>query len=124
MHPVLQAAVDDAAEAFGRDQVTFAELPGGPVTVTVSGQDVGAGWEPRVVSITTTLLATFPAPPPYPFYLPAGLRRIDGGAVPNMTAATIDGVTVTQLSVRPEGGRTASSFPALILGVVSWLRGR
>jgi hypothetical protein len=124
MHPVLRAALDDAVEAFGPDQVTFTELPGGPVKVTVSGQDIGEGWEPRIVSVTATLLATYPSPPPYPFYLPAGLRRTDGAAVGNLTEATIDGTTATQLSVRPKDGRPASSLPALIRGVVSWLRGR
>jgi hypothetical protein len=124
MHPVLRAAVDDAAQAFGQDKVTFAELPDGSVKVTVSSQDIGEGWEPNVVSITTTLLTTFPSPPPYPFYLSAGLRKTDGSAVPNMSSATIDGEAVTQLSVRPQGGRSASSFPALIHGVVSWLQNR
>jgi hypothetical protein len=94
------------------------------VKVTVSGQDIGERWQPDVVSITTTLLTTFPSPPPYPFYLPADLRKKDGSAVPNLGSATIDGVAVTQLSVRPQGGRPASSFPALIRAVVSWLRGR
>jgi hypothetical protein len=124
MHPVLQAAVDEAAEAFGRDKVTFAERPDGSAKVTVSDLDIGERWEPRVVSITTTLLTTFPSPPPYPFYLPAGLRKADGAAVPNMRAATLDGVAVSQLSVRPQGGRTENSLPALLLGIVSWLRER
>ena len=124
MHPVLRAALDDAAETFGPDKVTFTELPDGSVKVTVSGQDIGEGWGPRAVSITTTLPATFPSPPPYPFYLPAGLRKTDGGATPNMRAATIDGMDMIQLSVRPQGGRTESSFPALICGIVSWLRER
>lgn len=124
MHPVLQAAIDDAVQAFGRDKVTFAGLPDGSVRVAVSGQDIGEGWEPRVVSITTTLLTTFPSPPPYPFYLSAGLRKRDGTVVPNLGSATIDGVAVTQLSVRPQGGRSERSFPALIRAVVSWLRGR
>lgn len=123
MHPVLQAAVDEAAGAFGRDKVTFTELPDGSVKVTISDLDIGEGWVPRTVSITTTLLTTFPSPPPYPFFLPGGLRKVDGNAVPNMRAASIDGVTVIQLSVRPQGGRPESSFPALISGVVSWLRG-
>jgi hypothetical protein len=124
MHPVIRAALDDAAETFGPDQVTFTELPDGSVKVTVWGQDIGEGWEPRVVSITTTLLTTFPSPPPYPFYLPAGLRKTDGTTVPNMGATTIDGISVIQLSVRPLGGRPESSFPALIWGVASWLRSR
>jgi hypothetical protein len=124
MHPVLQAAVDEAAEAFGRDKVTFTELPDGSVKVTISDLDIGEGWVPRTVSITTTLLATFPSPPPYPFYLPGGLQKAGGVAVPNMRAATVDGVAVMQLSVRPQGGRPESSFPALISGVASWLRER
>jgi hypothetical protein len=124
MHPVLQAAVDDAAEEFGQEKVTFTELPDGSVKVTVSGQDIGERWEPNVVSITANLLTTFPSPPPYPFYLPADLRKRDGSAVPNMTSATLDGVVVTQLSVRPQGGRPEGSFSALIRAVVSWLRGR
>lgn len=124
MHPVIRAALDDAAETFGPDQVTFTELPDGSVKVTVWGQDIGEGWEPGVVSITTTLLTTFPSPPPYPFYLPADLRKTDGTTVPNMRATTIDGIGVIQLSVRPLGGRPESSFPALICGVASWLRSR
>lgn len=124
MHPVIRAALDDAAETFGPDQVTFTELSDGSVKVTVWGQDIGEGWEPRVVSITTTLLTTFPSPPPYPFYLPAGLRKTGGTTVPNMGATTIDGISVIQLSVRPLGGRPESSFPALICGVASWLRSR
>jgi hypothetical protein len=124
MHPVLQAAVDDAAEEFGQETVTFTELPDGSVKVTVSGQDIGERWEPNVISITTILLTTFPSPPPYPFYLPADLRKKDGSAVPNLGSATVDGVAVTQLSVRPQGGRPESSFSALIRAVVSWLRGR
>jgi hypothetical protein len=122
MHPVLRAAVDETAEAFGADTVAFAERPDGSVKVTVSSLDLGGNWEPRVVGIAAILLTTFPSPAPYPFYLPAGLRRADGGPVPNLKAATVDGVAVSQLSVRPLGGRTESSFPALILGVVSWLR--
>ena len=124
MHPVLQAAVDEAVRDFGPDAVAFSERPDGSVKVTVSGQDIGGGWDPNVVSLTTILLTTYPAPPPYPFYLPAGLRKVDGAAIPNLTAATVDGVAAAQLSVRPQGGRPASSFPALIRGVVSWLRER
>lgn len=124
MHPVLQAAVDDAAEAFGTEMVSFTERPDGSVKVTISGLDLGAGWGPQVVSITATLLTTFPSPPPYPFYLPAGLRRVDGATVPNLRPAVVDGTAVSQLSVRPLGGRPESSFPALILGVLSWLRDR
>lgn len=124
MHPVLRASLDETVEVFGPDKVIFTELPDGSVRVTVSGLDLGQGWEPRVVGITATLLTTFPSPAPYPFYLPAGLRKTDGGAVPNLGLATVDGVAVSQLSVRPLSGRTESSLPALILGVVSWLRGR
>jgi hypothetical protein len=124
MHPVLQAAVDDAAQAFGQEKITFTELPDGSVKVTVSDQDIGERWEPKVVSISAILLTTFPSPPPYPFYLPAGLRKSDGSAVPNLRSTTVDGVTVSQLSVRPQGGRSESSFSALIRAVVSWLRGR
>jgi hypothetical protein len=122
MHPVILAALDEAVETFGPEKVTFTELPDGSVRVTVSGQDIGEGWEPRIVTIKTTLLATFPSPAPYPFYLPAGLRKTDGKQIANVTQATIDGSAVTQLSVRPLGGRTESSFPALICGVSSWLR--
>ena len=124
MHPVLQAAVDEALDSFGRDEVTFAERADGSVKVTVSAQDVGTSWEPSIISVTAILLTTFPTPPPYPFYLPAGLRKADGSAVPNMTAVTIDGADAMQLSVRPQGNRAVSSFPALISGVVSWLRDR
>jgi hypothetical protein len=124
MHPVLQAAVDDAIQAFGPDKVTFTEQPDGSVKVTVSGQDIGERWAPRIVTITTILLTTFPSPPPYPFYLPAGIHRVDGGVVANLTPTTIDGVGVNQLSVRPQGGRPESSFPALISGIVFWLRDR
>jgi hypothetical protein len=124
MHPVLQAAVGEAAEAFGQDKVTFTERPDGSVKVTVSGLDLGERWDPRVVSITTTLLTTFPSPTPYPFYLPVGLRKADGTAIPNMGAATLDGAAVSQLSVRPKDGRTENSLPALLLAVISWLRER
>jgi hypothetical protein len=122
MHPIIRAALDDAAETFGPDKVAFTELPNGSVEATVSGQDIGDGWEPGIISITTTLLTTFPSPPPYPFYLPAGLRKTDGKAVSNMTAVTIDGIDMLQLSVRPQGGRPESSFASLIRGVTSWLR--
>jgi len=122
MHPVVRAALDDAAETFGPGNVAFTELPAGSVKATVSGQDIGGGWVPSVISITTTLLTTFPSPPPYPFYLPGDLRKADGTAVPNMRAAAIDGINVIQLSVRPQGGRPESSFPALICGITSWLR--
>jgi hypothetical protein len=122
MHPVVRAALDEAAETFGPDRVTFTELPDGSVKVTVSGQDIGDGWVPRIVSITTTLLATFPSPAPYPFYLPAGLHKVGGGTAGNMTPVTIDGADAIQLSVRPQGGRPECSFPALICGISSWLR--
>ncbi len=122
MHPVLRAALDEAAEAFGPDKVAFTEMPDGSVKVTISGMEIGDGWVPQTVSITTTLLVTFPSPPPYPFYLPAGLRRADGRAVPNVRAVTINGTAMTQLSVRPRGRRAEGSFPALIRGVASWLR--
>lgn len=122
MHPVLRAALDEAVEVFGPDKVAFTEMSDGSVKATISGLEIGDGWVPQTVGITTMLLVTFPSPPPYPFYLPAGLRRADESAVPNMRAATIDGTAVTQLSVRPLGGRAENSFPALICGVASWLR--
>jgi len=122
MHPVIRAALDDAGETFGPDKVAFTELPDGSVKATVSGQDIGDGWEPRIISITTTLLATFPSPPPYPFYLPAGLRKTDGRTVPGMTAVTVGGVDMIQLSVRPQGGRPEGSFAVLICGITAWLR--
>jgi len=122
MHPVIRAALDDAAETFGPDKVTFTEQPDGSVKVTISGHDIGENWDPQVISITTTLLTTFPSPPPYPFYLPAALRKTDGTTVPGMSSTTIDGTDVIQLSVRPKGGRPETSFPALICGIASWLR--
>ena len=124
MHPVIKAAIEEAGDAFGREQVTFAELADSSVKVTVSGLDIGDGWDPRIISITTILLTTFPSPPPYPFNLPAALRKADGGTLPNMRPATVDGVVVSQLSVRPLGSQPTSSFPALIRAVVSWLRDR
>jgi hypothetical protein len=122
MHPVLQAAIDDATAAFGPDNVVHVELPDGTVRVTVRGQDAGEKWQPQFVDITANLLVTFPTTQPYPFYLPADVSRTSGAMPSNMTRVNLDGVAFTQLSVRPQGGRTVDSFAALIGGVASWLR--
>lgn len=123
MHPVLRAAIDESVAAFGVERVTFTERPDGSVKVTVAGVDLGDTWSPQVSEITTTLLVSFPATQPYPFYLPAHLNRTNDKAMPsNLQRVTLDGQAVLQLSVRPLGNRTVESFPALIAGVVSWIR--
>jgi hypothetical protein len=123
MHPVLQAAIDESVAAFGADRVLFSERPDGSVRVTVRGIHVGDAWSPPVTDLTTTLLVSFPATQPYPFYLPANLNRINGKPMPsNLQKVTVDGQVTLQLSVRPQGSRPVESFPALIAGVASWMK--
>ncbi len=47
MHPVLRAALDEAAEAFGPDKVAFTEMPDGSVKATISGMEIGDWGRPR-----------------------------------------------------------------------------
>lgn len=123
MHPVLQAAIDESIAAFGVERVAFTERPDGSIRVTVSGLHLGDTWSPQVTEITTTLLISFPATQPYPFYLPANLNRTNGEAMPsNFQTVTVDGHAALQLSVRPQGNRTVESLPALVAGVVSWIK--
>jgi len=123
MHPVLQATIDESVAAFGVERFTYTERPDGSVKVTVRGLDLGDTWSPQMSEITTNLLVSFPATQPYPFYLPATLTRPNGVAMPsNFQQVTVEGQLVWQLSVRPLGGRSVDSFPALIAGVVSWIR--
>jgi hypothetical protein len=122
MHPVLQGAVDEAVAAFGIEHVASSELADGSVRISVRELDIGDTWQPRTVEITVTLLVTFPATSPYPFYLPPELSHTSGPMPSNMTPVTLDGRRLTQLSVRPGGNRAVESLTALIGGVVSWLR--
>ena len=124
MHPVIRAALDDAADTFGPDKVTFTELPDGSVKVTVSGRDIGEGWEPQVVSITTTLLTTFPSPAALsvlPGGRPAEDRRDNGLQHEDRHHRRHR----RDPAVGPPAGRTTGKpFPALICGIVAWLRSR
>ena len=109
IHPRTSAAISDVEATFGADHVTYSEQADGSVLVTVEGADLGNGWAPRIVELSVKLPPSFPDTMPYPWYLPAGLRRTDGTTVERLTETTVsDGIKRSQLSL---GGPWTASDP-------------
>jgi hypothetical protein len=120
MHPRIAAAIGDVEATFPDNAVTHAELSDGSVWVSILGVDFGIGWAPRNGDLAVKLAPTFPDTGPYPWYLPAGIRRVDGTAADRITPAEVDGMTRAQLSVNAPWN-PGDSLGARALGVLRWL---
>jgi len=121
MHPRIAAAINDIESTFADHEVTHAELADGSVWVTVARVDFGLGWVPRAGDLTVKLAPTFPDSGPYPWYLPAGIRRDDAIPVDRITPVNVDGTDRAQLSVNGPWS-PGDSLGARVVGVLHWLR--
>ena len=121
-HPVVAAAVVEVISTFGEEQVESVDLPDGAVWLTVKDRDLGDSWTPSMIPLTVKLLMTYPNPPPYPFYVPATLRRTDGTPVTNLTRAVVDGVEYGQLSLNRPFDPARETLCARLVAAVDWIR--
>lgn len=122
MHPLISAAVNDVVAQFGNDVVDAAEQADGSVWVTVANRSLTDQWEPQTVDLSVKLWPTFPSTPPYPFYLTADVRHVNGAQPPNLQPRVeVDGRVVAQLSLnKPFSER--DSLAARLVAVLEWLR--
>jgi hypothetical protein len=122
MHPVIGAAVQEVVATFGQDEVHVRELTDGSQWLTVRNRDIGAEWTPSVVDLSVKLLLTYPNPPPYPFYLPATLRRANAAVINNLTTAVVDGIEYGQLSLNRPFDPSKETLSSRLVGVLDWIR--
>ena len=117
-------AVMGVRKTFREHTVTVDELDDGAVWVILRGAEVGAGWNEPVIDLAVKLLVTFPTTPPYPFYGPAGLHRVDGATFgplqPNVEIG--DGVPRAQISLMKAFNPVAETLGARYVAVLDWLR--
>jgi hypothetical protein len=120
MHPRTAIAVADVQSTFADHDVSITELADGSIWLAVEDVDFG-GWIPPCGALAVKLAPTFPDTAPYPWYLPNGIKRLDGGTVDRITPVTVDGVARAQLSLN---GRWDQShrLGARMLGVLHWIR--
>jgi hypothetical protein len=117
-------AIADVERTFPEHVVKVEELDDGAVWVGVRGVEIGAGWSEPVIDLAVKLLVTFPSTPPYPFYGPSGLHRVDGATFgPLQPSVDIgDGVPRAQISLTKAFDFGTETLGARFVAVLDWLR--
>jgi hypothetical protein len=121
--PTHATAIDTVRDAFPVHTVDV-DAPGdGTTIVTVRDIDVGAGWNLTRIDLTIKLQVTFPSSPPYPFYGPAGMARVDGRGLSQIQPRIqLDGEVRTQISLTKPFNPAVETLGARLVAVVGWLR--
>lgn len=122
-HPMQAAAVGSVRDVFP-DHTIDVEQPGdGTAVITVRDVSIGDGWDRAAIDLEVKLQVTFPSTPPYPFYGPAGMTRIDGTALAQIQPLVpLDGGQRTQISLNKAFDPAAETLGARFAAVVRWLR--
>jgi hypothetical protein len=122
-NPAHAVAIDSVRSAFPAHDVDVDEPGDGTTIVTVREIDVGPGWNVRSIDLSVKLQVTFPSSPPYPFYGPSGMARIDGTAYPQIQPhVQLDGSARTQISLNKPFDPAAETLASRLVGAIAWLR--
>jgi hypothetical protein len=117
-------AIADVRRTFPEHTIDVEELDAGAVWVVMRRVEIGAGWNEPMIDLAVKLLVTFPSTPPYPFYGPGGLHRVDGATFgPLQPSVDIgDGVPRAQISLTKTFDPDAETLGARFVAVLGWLR--
>ena len=123
MNDEQRQATADVRSTFPEHAVDI-ELDDGAVWVVVRRVEIGADWNESVIDLAVKLLVTFPSTPPYPFYGPAGMHRLDGATFgPLQPSVDVgDGVLRAQISLTKTFDPGAESLGGRFVAVMGWLR--
>lgn len=121
-HPEQASAVASVQEAFPDHVVDVCQPGDGTAIITVRELDVTDGWNTSVVDLEVRLQVTFPSSPPYPFYGPAGMARVDGTALAPLQQVVVDGQPRTQISLTKPFDASSETLGSRLAAVVRWLR--
>lgn len=118
-----QRALEDLRATFPEHTVDVEELADGAVWVILRQVDIDTGWNEPVIDLAVKLLVTFPSTPPYPFYGPAGLARVDGATYgPLQPQVDIgDGLPRAQISLTKAFDPQAETLGTRFVAVLGWL---
>lgn len=121
-------ALADVQATFGEGRVEASELPDGSVWVTLRDVAIGERWNAPVITLQVKLLPTYPTTPPYPFYGPADLTRLDGARFDRLQPRVDvgDGTPRAQISMRIASQQSfdtsAETLSGRFMAVIAWLR--
>jgi hypothetical protein len=122
-HPMQSAAVDSVRDAFPGHTVDVAQPGDGTALITVRGVNVGDGWDRPSIDLEVKLQVTFPSTPPYPFYGPAGMTRLDGQVLAQIQPfVSFDGQQRTQISLTKVFDPAVETLGSRVAAVARWLR--
>lgn len=122
-NPAHIEAIDTVRNTFRSHEIAVDEPGDGTTTITVRGIDIGAGWNVDVISLSIKLQVTFPSTPPYPYYGPPGMTRIDGRSFPQIQPQVqVDGAHRTQISLNKPFDPESETLAGRLVSVIAWLR--
>jgi hypothetical protein len=117
------AQIETVRDAFAGHEITVEEPGDGTTVITVGNVDVGAGWNVSELDLSVKLQVTFPSSPPYPFYGPPGMARVDGRALPQIQPhVQVDGASRTQISLNKPFDPAVETLAGRLVAVIDWLR--
>jgi hypothetical protein len=122
-HPVQEFALASVRDTFPEHTVDI-ERPGdGTALITVREVLIGEGWNQPVIDLAVGLQVTFPSTPPYPFYGPPGMARVDRQALGQIQPSVpFNGGQRTQISLTKPFDPATETLGSRFAAVVHWLR--
>jgi hypothetical protein len=122
-HPMQESALASVRDTFPDHVADIENDDEGAVLITVRDVAIGEGWNQPVIDLAVKLQVTFPSTPPYPFYGPPGMVRVDGLALGQLQPhVVLDGRERTQISLTKPFDPAAETLGSRFAAVVRWLR--
>jgi hypothetical protein len=123
-HPVQVSAVASLRDTFPEHIVDIEQAGDGTALVVLRAIGIGEVWNFPVIDLSVKLQITFPSTPPYPFYGPPGMARVDGGPALNQVQpqVLVDGALQTQISLTKPFDPATETLGSRVATVVRWLR--
>jgi hypothetical protein len=124
VHPVQISALASLRDTFPEHTVDIDPSVDGTALIDLRAIAIGEVWNFPVIDLSVKLQVTFPATPPYPFYGPVGMARVDGGPALSQVQPQVllDGVLRTQISLTKPFDPATETLGSRVATVVRWLR--
>jgi hypothetical protein len=122
-NPAHAEAIAAVRDTFKSHEIAVDEPGDGTTTLTVCGVAIGSGWNFGVIDLSVKLQVTFPSTPPYPYYGPPGMTRIDGRSFSQIQPQVrVDGEHRTQISLNKPFDPASETLAGRLVTVIAWLR--